>query len=100
MNCPWCEQTLDDKLIRSLTKVPTPCPMCGQLIREALLQVLFVAIVIMPVVAGVLVLSYFVDEQGYRDRAIAIFLIGLAAGIFVQKYIPVIAQPTPVKPRE
>ncbi len=92
-HCPWCAERLSTKLVRSLGNIPTPCPYCGQPIKASTIQVLFVVVCLLPILAVALMLSRSVYGQGQRLVAIAVLLGGMGFSVYVQKYLPLVAGP-------
>ena len=88
LECPWCRVTLDKKYVGNLTKASQPCPSCGNPIRESVWQVLFTVLLLLPVIAGFLYLSYSLGERGHKLSAVIVFLCGGSIAVLIQAYFP------------
>ena len=91
--CPWCRDNLDTRFVAGLTKLPQPCPSCGNPVRESIWQVAFSVVLTMPIVAVTLYLSFVLGDQGHTYSAIVLFLCGGAIAILVQAYFPIVHGP-------
>ncbi len=61
--------------------------------RESMWQVLFSVLLLLPVIAAFLYLSYALGELGHNYSAIVVFLCGGAVAILVQVYFPTVHGP-------
>ena len=93
-HCPWCEERLNHETVRQLGRVSEPCPRCGNPIKESIVQVLFVVVCLLPILASALVLSRYVYEKGNEILSFTLLLAGFGFSIYVQKHLPLVAGPT------
>ena len=56
-------------------------------------QVAFSAVLIMPIVAAALYLSYELGENGHTYSAIVVFLCGGVIAVLIQMYFPIVHGP-------
>lgn len=91
--CPWCGAPIPRATVRGLTQVPAPAPCCGRPVRQSLLQVLFVVVLLLPLVALALGASKLAFERLGQVASVVVLLGGGAVAIFVQKYVPVVHGP-------
>ena len=91
--CPWCQAELEAKKLRGMGGISEPCRACGKPLRISLWQLLFTVLLLMPLIAGLFYLSNTLYEKGHTLVALVVFFTGLAAGMYIQKFIPVIHGP-------
>lgn len=91
--CPWCKVLLDKRLVRGLTSVAQPCPACGKPIKQAAGQVAATAIMLLPLIAVALLASKALYDAGTQSGAIFVLFVGLLAGTYIQRFLPVVSGP-------
>ncbi len=91
--CPWCNANLDRKTLKGLTRIPQPCPSCGEPIRESMWQVLFTVGLLLPVIALMLYASKWVYELGHSSWSVVVLLGGIVLAVALESFFPTVFGP-------